>query len=226
MTRSQFIQDRLQTIKNNLKNTQLIAVTKYSPIEDVVLAYEANHFDFGENKVQDLKEKALVFTNQNLLKVRWHFIGHLQSNKAKDLLKIPNLYAIHSVDSIKLLQELIKHQSLLQSNKVKIFLQVNTSNEEEKSGFENQEELEAAVMLLMNQSRLEFFGLMTMGTIRTENFEGEARRCFLELKKIKMEIEKKFHLSHLNLSMGMSQDYLVAVESGSDFVRIGSAIFK
>jgi pyridoxal phosphate enzyme (YggS family) len=226
MTRSKVIYDRLLEIKNNLKSTQLIAVTKYSPIEDVVFAYEAKHFDFGENKVQELKEKALYFENQKLLKVRWHFIGHLQSNKAKDLLKIPSLHAIHSVDSLKLLQELIKYQSLLENNKVKIFLQVNTSKEDEKGGFLNREDLEAAINLLKDQKNLDFFGLMTMGTIRTENFEEEASRCFLELKKIKIEIERKFHLSHLNLSMGMSQDYLLAVEAGSDFVRIGSAIFK
>lgn len=181
---------------------------------------------FGENKVKELKTKAGFFKENNYKDVQWHFIGHLQSNKVKDLLKIPNLFAIHSIDSIKLLQEVIHEQKLLKGAELKLFLQVNTSHEAEKSGFETLVEVLEAVKLLEGNSVLKFCGLMTMGTIRTENFETEAKRCFMELQIMKDKIQKKEGLSDLKLSMGMSQDYAIAVNEGADYVRIGTAIFK
>jgi len=115
------IAKNLSTIKKELKAAHLIAVTKYSPVEDVIAAYQSHHYDFGENRVQDLKEKAEFFAKENLKKVRWHFIGHLQSNKVRELYKIPNLYAIHSVDSLRLLEELIKHENDFAGSELKIF---------------------------------------------------------------------------------------------------------
>ena len=109
---------------NDTQEVRLIAVTKYSPVEDVVFAYEADQFDFGENRVSDLKEKADFFKDHSLQNVRWHFIGHLQSNKVKELLKIPNLYSIHSIDSIKLIEELIKRKDEFEGP-INIFLQYN-----------------------------------------------------------------------------------------------------
>src|SRR4051812_24051577 len=105
------IAKNLSALKKEIKGAHLVAVTKYSPVEDVVTAYEAHQYDFGENRVQDLAQKAQVFSEKDLSKVKWHFIGHLQSNKVKDLLRIPRLYAIHSVDSIRLLEEIIKRES-------------------------------------------------------------------------------------------------------------------
>ncbi|MGZ3789929.1 MAG: YggS family pyridoxal phosphate-dependent enzyme [Bacteriovorax sp.] len=223
------IAKNLSAIKKEIKKAQLVAVTKYSPIEDVIAAYEAHHYDFGENRVQDLSEKARAFFDLGLNKVKWHFIGHLQTNKVRDLLKIPNLYAIHSVDSVKLLEELIKRESDFSGPELKIFFQVNTSREEEKSGFETAEELDLAINLLLGRahSKLKFFGLMTMGTIRTDDFETEATRCFKDLNVIARNIEKTHQLKNkLKLSMGMSQDYKLALAEGSDFIRVGSAIFK
>lgn len=223
------IAKNLSTIKKEIKGAQLVAVTKYSPVEDVISAYEAHQYDFGENRVQDLQEKAAVFFEKNLSKVKWHFIGHLQTNKVRDLLKIPNLYAIHSIDSVKLLEELLKREGDFTGTELKLFFQINTSKEEEKSGFESAEELNLAIDLLLSRThtKLKFFGLMTMGTIRTDDFETEALRCFKDLKSIAEKIEKERSLkSKLKLSMGMSQDYKIALEAGSDFIRIGSAIFK
>jgi pyridoxal phosphate enzyme (YggS family) len=223
------ITKNLTTIKKELKTAQLIAVTKYSPVEDVIVAYKSLHYDFGENRVLDLKEKAEAFLKEGLNKVHWHFIGHLQSNKVRELFKIPNLYAIHSVDSIGLLEELIKRENDFVGSELKIFFQVNTSHETEKSGFETAEELNRAIDLLMSRtnSKLKFYGLMTMGTIRTTEFEVEALRCFRDLNLIALNIEKTHALKEkLKLSMGMSQDYKLAIDAGSDFVRIGSAIFK
>lgn len=216
-------------IKNDHQDTQLVAVTKYSPVEDVIMAYEAHHYDFGENRVSDLEEKAALFKNQHFNKVRWHFIGHLQTNKVRELLKIPNLYAIHSVDSLRLLEELLKREQDFSGKELKIFFQVNTSHEDEKSGFESVDELKMAVEILSTRvgSKLKLVGLMTMGTIRTTEFETEALRCFRDLNSIAQNLEKTFGLkSRLKLSMGMSQDYKLAIMAGSDYIRVGSAIFK
>lgn len=227
------IAKNLSVIKKEINSATvvptLVAVTKYSPIEDVVSAYQSNHYDFGENRVADLKEKADYFNLHEYKKVRWHFIGHLQTNKVKDLFKITNLYSIHSVDSLKLLEELIKREDELTSSEVKLFFQVNTSHEEEKTGFDSFEELNLAISLLLNKphTKLKLHGLMTMGTIRTDHFETEATRCFNDLKNVASNIEKTHGLkTKLKLSMGMSQDYKLAIAANSDYIRVGSAIFK
>lgn len=223
------IAKNLSLIKKEIKSTQLVAVTKYSPVEDVILAYQAQQYDFGENRVQDLADKAQIFKEQELTKVRWHFIGHLQTNKVRELFKIPNLYAIHSVDSLRLLEELIKRESDLIVPELKLFFQINTSHETEKSGFETAEELNSAIELLTSRasSKLKLYGLMTMGTIRTSEFEVEAMRCFRDLNLIARNLENTYSLKEkLKLSMGMSQDYKIAILAGSDFIRVGSAIFK
>jgi uncharacterized pyridoxal phosphate-containing UPF0001 family protein len=127
------------------------------------------------------------------------------------------------------LEELIKRESDFSGTELKIFFQVNTSHETEKSGFETAEELNTAIDLLMGRgnSKLKFYGLMTMGTIRTTEFETEAMRCFRDLNLIARNLEKSYGLKDpLKLSMGMSQDYKLAIEAGSDFIRVGSAIFK
>jgi pyridoxal phosphate enzyme (YggS family) len=220
------IADRIKVIRNELGETNLVAVTKYSPIEVAVMAYQERQFDLGENKVSDLKTRANYFSEHNLSNVRWHFIGHLQTNKVKDLMCIPNLYAIHSVDSLRLVQELVKYKDSFKGIELNIFLQVNTSHETEKGGFNSMEELEEAVQLVLHtDTPFKMKGLMTMGTLRTENFEIEARRCFQELIKIKKTLQEKYTLVDLKLSMGMSQDYKIAHELGADYVRLGSSLF-
>lgn len=223
------IAKNLAAIKKEINGATLVAVTKYSPVEDVMAAYLANHYDFGENRVSDLKEKADIFYQHGYKKVKWHFIGHLQTNKVKELLKVPNLYAIHSIDSLKLLEELIKKESEFEGDELKLFFQVNTSHEEEKSGFLSAEELNLAISLLLGRPhlKLKLYGLMTMGTIRTEHFETEAARCFNDLNTIARNIEKVHGLkTKLKLSMGMSQDYKIALAAHTDYIRVGSAIFK
>jgi pyridoxal phosphate enzyme (YggS family) len=221
---------RLDLIRSSLdgrsSRPELIAVTKYSPIEDVILAYENNQFDFGENRVQDLKAKSDLLSDKKYDLVRWHFIGHLQTNKVKELLNIPHLYAIHSIDSQKLVIELIKKKNELNQD-VEIYFQVNTSHEDEKSGFEDFNELQACVQSLLDENcHLKFKGLMTIATIRTENVDSEALRCFSELLKMKEQLEKNLGLHGLKLSMGMSNDFKIALDFKSNYIRIGSAIFK
>lgn len=214
----------LRDLKTELGSSTLVAVSKYSPVEDVIDAYSCGQIDFGENRVSELRAKADAFSQKELNFVRWHFIGTLQTNKVKDLLKIQNLTAIHSVGSLKLVFELLKYESLFEGEELKLFFQLNTSHEEEKSGFEHLDDLKEAIELIESQkdSKLKAFGLMTMGAIRTENFEAAAIVSFRELKQAREKLSRP----ELKLSMGMSQDYKIALSEGADFVRIGSLIFK
>jgi hypothetical protein len=215
---------RLDDLKRELQGSTLVAVSKYSPIEDVAFAYSVGQLDFGENRVSDLLEKAEYFKAHNYSNVRWHFIGQLQTNKVKDLLKIPNLWAIHSVSSKKIVEELIKREHEFVGLELKLFFQLNTSNEDEKSGFESVIELIEAMKLVtaLPKTKFKVFGLMTMGAIRTENFQESALKSFKELKIAREKIGTK----DLKLSMGMSQDYKIALSEGADFIRVGSLLFK
>ena len=223
------IAKNIAAIKKEISPAELIAVTKYSGVPEIVLAFEAHQYDFGENRVSDLLDKAQDDQLINQKKIRWHFIGHLQTNKVKDLLKCPHLYAIHSVDSLRLLEELLKREDDFKGDELKLFFQVNTSHESEKSGFETSDDLKMAIDLLLSRpnSKFTLSGLMTMGPIRTEDFETGATKSFKDLKVIAQKMESRCNLKvPLKLSMGMSQDYKLAVLEGSNYVRIGSAIFK
>lgn len=222
---SQKIKNNYLRITNNLKpQTKLLAVTKSVSAETIRILYELGQRDFGENRVSDLKDKAEIL--KDLKDIRWHFIGNLQSKKVKDLFKIENLKYIHSVDSLSLIDELIKRSSLLK-NSVNLFLQVNTSMEEEKSGFINIQETEVGVekILSLANSPLKLYGLMTMGKLRTEDFSQAARICFSKLKLIQETLLER-HPEKLFLSMGMSADYQIAEDVGTDWVRLGGVLFE
>ena len=205
---------------------KLIAVSKYHPFSDVLALHEVGHSHFGESRVQDLKNKALQAVEHNVADIKWHFIGHLQSNKVKDLFKIHNLFAIHSVDSTKLLDEMKKREHLLGSD-VSIFLQINTSGEEEKSGLSSKQDILEIVeyFIALGFVKIKLLGLMTIGKVRTDCFEQDAKKSFLQLASYKQSLDQTYALD-LKLSMGMSADFKWALEHGADFVRVGSAIFK
>lgn len=219
MDREALISQNLQKIKSKLNKETLIAVSKNFPVLDILLAFKAGQIDFGENKVVELIEKSQEVGD---LPIRWHFIGTLQRNKVKKLLQVKNLFYIHSVDSLSLLEEIIKNKSLL-SKPVGLFLQCNTSKESQKHGFENLEELKSAASKIKTDGgpNLYLKGLMTMGKIRSDNFQKDALISFRALKNLKKELD-----SSLSLSMGMSQDYELALQEGTDFLRIGTAIFS
>lgn len=222
--RSKIILRNLQTVLDEIDNrATLVAVTKYSPVEDIRLAHLHGQKDFAENRVIQLSERSFELKD---LDINWHFIGNLQKNKVKKLFEIPNLFFVHSVSSLSLLKEMIKRESILR-NKLKFFLQVNFSDEDEKSGFSSIEEVREALDYFdtCNTSNLEFAGIMGMGKIRTNNFEEEAFNIFKKIYNLKETIESERGESLLT-SMGMSNDYLLAIEQGSDMVRIGSKIFK
>lgn len=216
--------EKLSGIQSQLKSDQhLLIVSKNRSNEEVKAYYDLGHRHFGENKVQELKEKSESLKDI-CPDIKWHMIGHLQSNKINQLFEIRNLWAIHSVDDLELVQKLIKSSNKSQ-HELKIFLQFKTSHEESKSGFESYQELLSAAKFFGDTKVLKLFGLMTMGTLRTENFEAEARRCFHELNQLKLRLEEDLS-TKLATSMGMSQDYQVALEAHSNWIRLGTMMFS
>ncbi|MFL5783568.1 MAG: YggS family pyridoxal phosphate-dependent enzyme [Bacteriovoracaceae bacterium] len=222
--RKAFLSRKLSEVKAKLRpGVTLLIVSKTRPIEDIQMYYELGHRDFGENRVQELFEKSELL-KKKCPQIRWHMIGHLQSNKINQLFTIENLHAIHSVHSEELLDKLMKAELRL-SHPVEMYLQFNTSHEDEKSGFETYHELETAAENALKARTLQFVGLMTMGTLRTEDFEAEAGRCFQELQVEKQKLESELNVK-LKTSMGMSQDYEIALREGTDCVRLGTMMFQ
>lgn len=213
---------KLQGIQKELGPSHLLIVSKTRSLEEIQTYYQLGHRDFGENRVQELSEKSEAL-KVICPEIRWHMIGNLQSNKIGQLFATPNLWAIHSVDSEELLDKLLKAQERLIQD-VGVFLQVNTSKELEKSGFEDYGTLLASASKLLGPSHLKIFGVMTMGTLRTENFKDEAKRCFQELNEFAQNLSKDISLP-IQTSMGMSQDYQIALSEKSSWIRLGTTMF-
>lgn len=222
--RKAFLQGKLSEVKSRLKSgVTLVIVSKTRPIEDIQMYYELGIRDFGENRVQELFEKSELL-KKKCPDIRWHMIGHLQSNKINQLFTIENLHSIHSVHDQALLDKLMKAEHRL-SHEVEIYLQFNTSMEVEKSGFETYTELKTAAECAQKARNLRLVGLMTMGTLRTENFERDAGVCFQNLRVEKEKLEAELNLK-LRTSMGMSQDFEIAIREGTNCVRLGTMMFQ
>ena len=180
-------------------------------------AYEAGARDFGENKVQELEEKIPNMPTD----VRWHMIGHLQRNKVKFI--VGKVYLIHSVDSLRLAEEISK-EAVKKGVTVKILIEVNVAEEESKFGTTT-EETTALIESVSKLPGVIIEGLMTIAPF-TENPE-ENRKYFQKLKQLSVDIKTK-NIDNVNmnvLSMGMTGDYLVAVQEGATYVRVGTGIF-
>ena len=190
----------------------LICVSKFHPMEAIMQAYEAGERDFGESRVQELLPKYEALPKD----IRWHFIGHLQTNKVKQI--VPFVHMIHSVDSVRLLETINKEAEKI-GRRVKVLLEVHVAKEETKSGFTPDEILSLNTQL-STLNYVEICGLMGMAT-NTDD-EAEWRRCFRAIASLSSKLST---LNTKQLSMGMSDDYLVAIEEGSTMVRIGSTIF-
>ena len=201
--------------KRNPQEIRLIAVSKFFGVYAIGEANRLGITDFGENKAQELRDKYEILGDN----VTWHFIGTLQRNKVKYAVKAASF--IHSVDSSMLADEINNHAQKL--NKVqKILLEVKTSFEETKSGLSNYTEVLELVNHCSTLSNIELVGLMTMAPFTDD--ESIIRKSFSDLRKLKDEINKNgFDLSEL--SMGMTNDYEIAIEEGATMLRIGSAIF-
>jgi pyridoxal phosphate enzyme (YggS family) len=237
MNRKELIAIRLDLISRDFdhtKKTVLIAVTKRSPFSDIKAAYEAGQRDFGENRVDELVEKADEAKSAGLDDIRWHFVGNLQSKKMLKLLEVERLYAIHSIDSRKQIEQLRESElkrnedGLKKTSDIRVFLQVNTSSEKEKSGFKEWDDLSLSAnkLIAMEDSCLKLYGLMTMSRVRTNHFAQDARKCFKQLSLVADTLAKEFDITRLKLSIGMSSDYKIALEEGADYIRLGSQIFS
>jgi len=201
--------------KRNPQEIRLIAVSKFFGVDAISEANRLGITDFGENKAQELRDKYEILGD----KVTWHFIGTLQRNKVKYAVKAATF--IHSVDSVALADEINKEAKKLNKAQ-KILLEVKTSSEETKSGLSDDEDVLKLVRHCSNLPNVELVGLMTMAAF-TED-EKIIRKSFADLRNLKDKINKNgFDLREL--SMGMTNDYEIAIEEGATMLRIGSAIF-
>ncbi len=208
------ITDNIHKVRAHIPaHVTLVCVSKYQPVKAIREAYEAGERHFGESRVQELKTKIPLLPED----IRWHFIGHLQTNKVRDLLKL-HPFLIHSVDSLRLLQT-INDEAAKIGMVQDVLLEIHVAREETKSGFLPEEINDLMVNdLMVNYPHVRVRGLMTMAT-NTDD-EAEIRRCFSTLKELSI-VNSQFSI----LSMGMSDDYRIAIECGSTMVRIGSSIF-
>jgi PLP dependent protein len=215
-------------IKNNIAHfneslrgsaCRLIAVSKTKPIEVLQEAYEAGQRMFGENKVQEMERKHEALPKD----IEWHLIGHLQTNKVKYI--APFVSLIHSVDSVKLLEEIDKQGKKI-NRIVPCLLQVYIAHEETKFGFSEEDVLDLIDHYPTSFTHVKIMGLMGMATFT--DHQDQIRKEFKRLKQLFEKIKGKElppSIQMKELSMGMSADYRIAVEEGSTLVRVGAAVF-
>lgn len=216
------IAKQIKSISDTLPcGVTLIAVSKYHPAEAIMQAYEAGQREFGESKAQDLVKKHECLPSD----IKWHFIGHLQSNKIKYI--APFIHLIHSIDSYKLLQEVNRH-GVKHQRKIGCLLQIHIAQEETKFGFTPEECIE---MLTNSDWRtlenVEVRGIMCMAS-NTED-EMQITEEFAKVQKLFNAIKAQFFVNNDNfniLSAGMSDDYPIAIKYGSTHIRVGSKIFN
>ena len=203
--------------KRKIEDITLVVVTKTVSAAIIENCVSLGIKNIGENKVQDAKEKFDMISD--LYDVKWHLIGHLQKNKVKSALSIFDFF--HSIDSFELAEEIDKRAS----KKIPILLQANVSGEETKHGFSS-EKLEREIEKIMSLPNIEIRGLMTMAPL-TEDAQ-ICRKCFSELRELKEKLNSKYSdkLNMEHLSMGMSQDFEIAIEEGATMIRVGSSIFE
>lgn len=216
------IAQHLTQIKSSLPpHVTLVAVSKTKPVADLMEAYEAGQRIFGENKIQEMAEKWEAMPKD----IQWHMIGHVQTNKVKFM--APFVSLIHGVDSLKLLQE-INRQALKNNRIIDCLLQIHIAEEETKFGLD-EEELDGIIRFITQNSEIykniRIVGLMGMATFTDD--QNQIKKEFTHLKSIFDHLHplNTEHCQLNTISMGMSGDYQLAIESGSTMVRIGSSIF-
>ena len=211
------INESLKNAGRQMGEATLIAVSKTKPIELLKEAYDASMRDFGENKVQELVEKYDLLPKD----IRWHLIGHLQTNKVKYI--VDKVFLIHSVDSLKLAKEISK-EALKKNVVVDVLIEVNVANEDTKFGVKV-EDTEALIRQIALLDGIRVKGLMTVAPFVEKSEEN--RPIFKKLKQLFVDIKGK-NIDNVFMeimSMGMSGDYKVAVEEGATYVRVGTKIF-
>jgi len=206
---------------------RLVAVSKTKPVEMIVEAYRSGHRHFGENYIQEICEKSVhPDIKSQCPDIRWHFIGNCQSNKARDLMRCPNLSVIETVTSEKLATKLNNQAG---DDPVSVMVQINTSGEANKNGVEPGEGVKLCEHIVNKCARLQLVGLMTIGNLGNSIQAGQKGENpdFLKLVEVRKEVASTLGVpeNSLELSMGMSNDFEEAIRMGSTNVRVGSSIF-
>jgi PLP dependent protein len=199
----------------NIKDVELVAITKTHPAEKVHEAVEAGQTLFGESRVQEARAKIPELSSN----IRWHFVGHLQKNKVRQAL--PLFETIHTVDSLALAQD-INRIAEEEGLYPRVLLEVNVAGEGSKFGFaadQLRQQMEALLLL----PRLSIEGLMCIPPLAVES--EDSRKFFVQVRELRDSLEKEFNMKLQQLSMGMTNDYSIAVEEGATLVRVGTAIF-
>lgn len=195
---------------------KIVAISKYNNEDDIQTLYSAGQRAFGENKVQDLKEKSISLDDSP---IEWHFVGHLQKNKINNLIDL-NPSLVHSLDSLELALELDKKLEA-KSRKMNCLLQINSANEDSKSGVNPDDAIEIYTNIFDNCKNIKLQGVMSIGA-HVED-EEVIKESFDTTKKIFDSLKDK---GAKYCSMGMSSDYELAIKSGSNMIRVGSSLFK
>lgn len=214
------IADAASVSGRSAEDVRLVAVTKYHDAETTRLVVDAGCFDLGENRPQQLWEKAESLSDQD--GIVWHQIGHLQRNKVAKT--VPLIGLLHSVDSVRLLKEVDKAVAETRA-RLDVLLEVNVSGDESKHGWRHSE-MAQAVDAAIEFTNVRICGLMTMATLGGD--DETVRRDFASLRQLRDRLQSHVGsaASLSELSMGMSGDYEIAIEEGATIVRVGSAIYK
>ena len=215
------VKSNLSTIKEQIAhyNVKIIAVTKYFGLKAIEAGYEAGIRDFAESRAVESIKKIEQLPQEIRTNSTFHFIGHLQSNKAEKVVKYFDI--IHSVDSLKI-ASLISKAACSLNKKEKILLQINNAGEEQKFGY-SKEQLRAELSDILSLEGIEVAGLMNMAPLNAE--PAELNRLFSDVRAFRDELECDFKISLPELSMGMSDDYEFAVRNGATMIRIGRKLF-
>lgn len=204
----------------------LVAVSKFKTVEDIKALYDLGHRDFGENYVQELMDKQAYFEALGIQDIRWHFIGHLQTNKVKYIAGF--VHMIHGVDSVKLMNEINK-QAAKHQRIVPILLQMHIAQEETKFGMDSTEAFELCEIYHANQDTYQHISINgVMGMASFSDDMNVVKAEFDSLVSVHELLQKQFFLAtphFTTISMGMSGDYELALACGSTLVRVGSLIF-
>lgn len=210
------VKERCLASGRNPDDVKIIAVSKNTGLDLIKEALAAGVMYLGENKAQELNDKAKLLDGEN---IEWHFIGHLQSNKAKYV--VDNAELIHSIDSVKIADE-VNRQAAKREKIQKVLIEVKTSFEQAKFGINSFDELLKTAAFCREAGNIDLKGLMTMAPFTDDNIV--IRKSFSELKNyLVMLNDKGYNLTEL--SMGMTGDFEIAIEEGATMIRIGTAIF-
>ena len=218
---SSLVKLNLESIKQKIAhyNVKIIAVTKYFGLKAIEAGYDAGLRDFAESRAMESIAKIEQLSHEIRKNSTFHFIGHLQSNKADKVVRYFDV--IHSVDSLKIASVISKSACSL-NKREKILLQVNNAGEEQKSGYtKNQLRDELSKILILDG--VEVIGLMNMAPLGAS--ESELNRLFADISGFRDSLEKEFNITLPEISMGMSDDYEIAVKNGATMVRIGRKLF-